>query len=471
MNFRRTKIVATIGPASQDKQMLDKLVKTGMNVARLNFSHGTHQSHQELYNNLREVGRQNDVFITVLQDLCGPKIRLGTIKEGSVMEVGQTCIFTAEEIEGDAHVMHVSYPRLAEEVKPGSLILLDDGSLQCRVEEVKGGKVYAKVLVGGPVSSHKGVNLPGTKLSIPSLTEKDADDLRFGLKMGVDYVAMSFVRSPRDIEPARRIMDEVGIHRPIIAKIEKPEALDCIEEIINAFDGIMVARGDLGVEMPIDDIPIVQKRLIKLAREQYKPVICATQMLDSMIRNPRPTRAEVTDIANAIFDGVDAVMLSGETASGAYPEEAVSVMASVALKAEEYLPYDKIFTLDIGKEERPRLGCDIALSACEIAEASEAKAILACTSEGRTARFISHFRPRTPVLGVAYDITVARQMNLLFGVVPALVKKSDTISGMFMNSVTEALRRRFVYKGDKAIVVAGFPPGEPTNCIFVNTVK
>lgn len=471
MSFRRTKIVATIGPASQDEQMLNKLVKAGINVARLNFSHGTHESHQELYNRLRKVSAENGAFLTILQDLCGPKIRLGIIKSGSVMEVGQTCVFTSEEVEGDAHLMHVSYPRLAEEVQPGSMILLDDGSLQCQVEEVKDGKVYAKVLVGGPISSHKGVNLPGTKLSVASLTEKDADDLRFGLKMGVDYVAMSFVRSPKDVEPARKIMDEVGIHRPIIAKIEKPEALDCIEEIVEAFDGIMVARGDLGVEMPIDDIPVVQKRLIHLARKKYKPVICATQMLDSMIRNPRPTRAEVTDIANAIFDGVDAVMLSGETASGAYPEEAVAVMAGVAAKAEACLPYDKIFTLDFEKENRPDLSCDIALSACEIAEASKAKAILACTAEGHTARCLSHFRPRTLVVGVAYDETVARQMNLFFGVAPALIKKSENIGGMVLGSTNEAVRCGFINKGDKVIVVAGFPPGEPTNCIFVNTAK
>ncbi len=470
MTFRRTKIVATIGPASQSDEMLNNLIKAGINVARLNFSHGTHESHAKLYASLRSLSTQNNVFLTILQDLCGPKIRLGEVEPGTVMKAGEEWIFTSQEVMGKGGLLYVSYSRLAQEVEPGNMILLDDGALQCQVERTEGDKVYARVMVGGPVSSHKGVNLPGAKLSIPALTPKDADDLRFGLKMGVDYVAMSFVRSPQDIIPAHQIMEELGIYRPIIAKIEKPEALECIEDIIEAFDGIMVARGDLGVEMPIEEVPLVQKRLIHLARKHYKPVICATQMLDSMIRNPRPTRAEVTDIANAIFDGADAVMLSGETASGNYPREAVEVMACAAAKAEAALPYESIFTLDMDKKDHANLGREIALSACEIAEASEAEAIVVCTNTGRTARNVSHFRPRNLVVGVAQNLEMARQLHLLFGVEPAYIDKKETLHELIRAALVEAKQRKYIKSGDKAVVVAGFPPGADTNLVFAAVV-
>lgn len=469
MNFRRTKIVATIGPASQDEEVLDALIKAGVNVARLNFSHGTHATHQELYDRLRRLSVQNNVFLSILQDLCGPKIRVGEVQEGSVLKEGEECVFTDREVLGNSHLLSVSYPNLAQEVEPGHTILLDDGALQCQVEYVKDDKIYTRVLVGGPISSHKGVNLPGTKLSVPSLTEKDADDLRFGLKMGVDYVAMSFVRSPHDVEAAHKIMHEVGIFRPIIAKIEKPEAIECIEEIVEAFDGIMVARGDLGVEMPLDQIPVIQKRVISLARSKYKPVICATQMLDSMIRNPRPTRAEVTDVANAILDGVDAVMLSGETAAGHYPVEAVEVMAQIAERTEISLPCSSVFSPQEIQSARTALPHELGRSACEIAEVAGAKAILACTATGQTARNISHFRPSTLIVGVAHSLVVARQLNLLFGVEPAYIEKVETVNELVFQATQEAHRCQYVSSGDKVVAVSGFPPGCETNFIFVNT--
>lgn len=469
MEFRRTKIVATIGPASQSEEVLEKLFDAGINVARLNFSHGTHESHAGLFRSLRGMSEKKNAYLSILQDLCGPKIRLGEVKPGTVLKAGDTCSFTAEEVVGDAQLMHVSYDRLAEELKPGDRILLDDGSLECVVESAEGGLVKTKVTVGGPVSSHKGVNLPGAKLSVPALTAKDADDLRFGLKLGVDYVAMSFVRSPKDVEPARAIMEETGIHRPIIAKIEKPEALECIEEIVEAFDGIMVARGDLGVEMPIEEIPLAQKRIINVAREHFKPVICATQMLDSMIRNPRPTRAEVTDIANAIIDGVDAVMLSGETASGSYPVEAVEVMSDVARSAEKCLPYSKIFILD--NDSCRQIDHNIALCACEIAEASKAKAILACTSTGKTVVNISHFRPSSLIIGMAHDEVLARQLNLYFGVKPAYMETMSIINTLLKEAAQKSCRLGYINHGDKIVAVAGFPLSEDSNLVCLTDVR
>ncbi len=464
---RRTRIVCTIGPASSGEEVMGDLLDAGMDVARLNFSHGTHQSHREVFERLRRLSAARGQYLAILQDLSGPKIRLGQIAPDTTLQEGAVFVLTSEEVQGNAEIAHVTYPHLAAEVSCGNCVLLDDGLLALEIERVEPPRVYTRVRTGGPISSGKGVNLPGSKLSVSALTEKDEEDLRFGLELGVDYVALSFVRHPEDVAPVRRIMDEMGVHRPVIAKIEKPEAVEAIEQVVQAFDGVMVARGDLGVEMPIEMIPLAQKRIIALARSHFKPVITATQMLDSMIRNPRPTRAEVTDIANAILDGTDAVMLSGETASGAYPREAVRVMDRVAREAEQALPYEEIYELGAPKDAAEEA---VALAACEIAEVVGARALVACTTSGGSVRRVSHFRPRAPIVGVARDEVVARQLSLLFGVCPCHIPSVDTADELVKKGATAALQSGIAGPGDRIVVIAGIPPGQPTNLVHLLTL-
>ncbi|MCA9796690.1 MAG: pyruvate kinase, partial [Candidatus Eremiobacteraeota bacterium] len=318
--LRKTRIVATIGPASSSEEMIEKLLEAGMNVARLNFSHGTHEQHAEVFARLRKISDRLGKPLGILQDLCGPKIRLGEMKPDTHFTTGEVVRFVSQEVLGDAHQAEISYDGLYREVKSGDRILIDDGLLELVVEEIDGEAVVARVKVGGPARSRKGVNLPGVALTVPALTDKDRDDLRFGLDLGVDLVALSFVRRPADLEAAREAMRDIGRRAPLIVKIEKPEALENLEEIVTRADGVMVARGDLGVEMPLEEVPLIQKKLINLCIEKARPVITATQMLESMVVSARPTRAEVNDVANAILDGTDAVMLSGETATGAYPD-------------------------------------------------------------------------------------------------------------------------------------------------------
>jgi len=464
---RRTRIVCTMGPASCSEEVMGALLDSGMDVARLNFSHGTHQSHREVFERLRRLSAARGQHLAILQDLSGPKIRLGKVAPGTMLEEGAAFVLTSEEVEGDSRIAHVTYPNLAEEVAPGNCVLLDDGLLALEIERVEPPRVFTRVRTGGPISSGKGVNLPGSRLSVSALTEKDEEDLRLGLELGVDYVALSFVRQPQDVAPVRRIMEEMGIHRPVIAKIEKPEAVEAIESIIRAFDGVMVARGDLGVEMPIERIPLAQKSIISLARSHFKPVITATQMLDSMIRNPRPTRAEVTDIANAILDGTDAVMLSGETAAGAYPREAVRVMDRVAREAEKALPYEEIYELGAPQGAAEEA---VALAACEIAEVVGARALVACTTSGGSVRRVSHFRPRAPIVGLARDEVVARQLSLLFGVCPCYIPSVDTADELVKKAARAALISGAAGSGDRIVVIAGIPPGQPTNLVHLLTL-
>lgn len=462
--LRRTRILCTLGPASSSEEVMGQLLDAGMDVARLNFSHGTHDSHREVFERLRRLSRDRNRYLAVLQDLSGPKIRLGEVAPGALLEPGAEFVLTSEDCVGDATRAHCSYDRLSHEVDPGDCILLDDGLLELRVLRVEPPCVVTRVVTGGPLSSHKGVNLPGSRLSIPALTEKDESDLHFGLELGVDYVALSFVRKPEDAELVRRIMREVGVERPVIAKIEKPEAVDAMEDIVQAFDGIMVARGDLGIEMPMERIPVAQKRIIKECVRCAKPVITATQMLDSMIRNPRPTRAEVTDIANAILDGTDAVMLSGETASGAHPVEAVRVMDRVAREAEACLPYGEIQSRSapMGQAEEA-----VALSACEIAEVVGAKAIVASTWSGGTAQRVAAYRPRSPILGVARSEEIARQLSLLWGVIPWNVDPVTTSDDLLASAELAVRASGLAGPGDLVVYIAGIPPGTPTNLVYV----
>lgn len=440
------------------------LLDSGMDVARLNFSHGTHDQHREVMQRLRRLCSERSASVAILQDLSGPKIRLGKVAPGTRLENGAVFVLTSEEVEGNAEMAQVTYPRLAEDVSPGAAVLLDDGLLELKIERVESPRVYTRVTTGGPISSGKGVNLPGSRLTVSALTEKDEEDLRFGLQMGVDFVALSFVRHPQDVDLVRRIMDDMQIWRPVIAKIEKPEAVQAIHGIVETFDGLMVARGDLGVEMPMEVIPTTQKRIIGLARRHCKPVITATQMLDSMIRNPRPTRAEVTDIANAILDGTDAVMLSGETASGAWPVEALRVMDRVAREAETCLPYSEI---QLAGAPQGASGQVMALAACEIAEVMGAQALVACTASGATVRRVSHYRPRAPILGLAEDEVVARQLGLLFGVVPCHMPVAGSADELITSAARSARNLGVAGPGDRIVVIAGIPPGTPTNLVHL----
>ncbi|HXG23470.1 MAG TPA: pyruvate kinase [Chthonomonadales bacterium] len=469
--MRRTKIVCTIGPATSSSVMLAKLLRAGMDVARLNFSHGTHEQHGAVFARLRELGEKRDRPLAILQDLSGPKFRLGEIEAGMVsLRRGQQITLTSREVHGNAETISLPVPELIAALRPGNRLYADDGRVEMRVVEASGQEVKVRVIVPGDLSSRKGVTAPGVPLNLPAVTEKDLDDLRFGLSMGVDWVAASYVRKPEEIAPLRAVMEEMGIRRPILAKIEKPEAVQCIEEIVAAVDGIMVARGDLGVEIPIDEVPVVQKRIIKLCNRVGKPVITATQMLDSMISNPRPTRAEVTDVANAILDGTDAVMLSGETAIGKYPVEAVRMMARIAARAEPYMPERSAFE---GHLHSPANVTEaVAQATVEMARVLKAAAILCATTSGSTARLIAKYRPKTPVIGATPRIETYRRLALTWGVRPVLIGPMTDTDAMFRETLSVVTARRLVKPGDRVILTAGVPVGVigTTNLIRVHEV-
>ncbi|MGE0488289.1 MAG: pyruvate kinase [Vulcanimicrobiota bacterium] len=464
--LRKTRIVATIGPASSSEEMIEKLLEAGMNVARLNFSHGTHHQHAEVFARLRSISERLGKPLGILQDLCGPKIRLGEMKPDTHFGNGELVRFVSHEMVGDAHQAEISYDGLFREVRVGDRILIDDGLLELVVEEIEGEAVLARVRVGGPARSRKGVNLPGVALSVPALTDKDREDLRFGLELGVDLVALSFVRRPGDLEAAREAMREAGRRVPLIVKIEKPEALLNLEEIVTRADGVMVARGDLGVEMPLEEVPLIQKKLINLCVEKARPVITATQMLESMVVSARPTRAEVNDVANAILDGTDAVMLSAETATGAYPDRAVEVMSRIAARTEESLDW-----LSIHKKTPPKGHAveAVALAACEVAEEISAGAILACSSSGRTVRAISRYRPRARILGITTDPQIARRFSVSWGVTPIVVSDHQTTDEL-IELAMEAARQHGVPTGQPVVIAAGVPVGSPTNMVTVRTL-
>ena len=400
--MRRTKIVCTIGPASRSPEALRQLLEAGMDVARLNFSHGSHDQHAEVIGHLRTIGQEMGRPVALLQDLSGPKVRVGNIAapEGVTLTTGEEVTLTLDDAPGTEGVINLPVPEIFEAAVPATHLMLDDGLLELRVLANRGDTLRCRVIVGGVLTSHKGVNMPGVTLPIAAVTDKDLDDLRFGIAQKVDYVAASFVRSARDIAVLRGVCEAARAKIPLIAKIEKHEAVSNIDEIMAVVDGIMVARGDLGVEVPIDEVPVIQKMLIAKANRVGKPVITATQMLDSMIRNPRPTRAEVTDVANAIYDGTDAVMLSGETAMGAYPFDAVRMMSKIALHTEAALDYDKILDEKARQadEAGPSTTQAIGKATCTIARDLGAAAILTATASGRTAQVVSRFRPRAPII-------------------------------------------------------------------------
>lgn len=462
---RSAKIVATIGPTSQDELTLTRLIQSGLNVARLNFSHGTHQDHAARIKLIRHLSDKLGRPITILQDLQGPKLRVGKLppegvelKAGQIVNLcqGMECSYNHE----GAIIIPMDVPNLKEAIEPGNRILLDDGNLEMEVVEVRSDAILAKVVLGGTLTSNKGVNLPGAKLVIPGFTEKDEEDLIFGLSQGVDAVAISFVRSASDIEIVRqaiRRIAPVNFEIPIIAKLERPEAIVNLHEILHATDGVMVARGDLAVETSPAEVPITQKRIIQEANLHAKIVITATQMLDSMIHNPRPTRAEASDVANAIFDGTDAVMLSGETASGAYPVEAVQMMNLIVTEAEHHFGdwgHNNIFS-----EETRDDAISMTRAARELAHDRNVAAIAVFTQTGRTALMMSKSRPRVPIIGLTPLVRTYQRMNLYWGVTPFLVPFANTVEEMILTVEKALLSTPSIREGDQVIILSGFPVG------------
>jgi pyruvate kinase len=464
--MRRAKIVATLGPACSDAAILEKLLSLGVDVARFNFSHGQHEEHAQGLDRIRAASRHLGKAVAVLQDLQGPKIRTGPLKagkEGVRLETGSEIVITTEaEVAGDERLISTTYPHLAEDVRPGDRLLVDDGLLEFRVLSTDGKRARAEVVEGGILGEHKGINLPGVALRTEALSDKDKADLAFGIAHGVDYVALSFVRSAADIELCRGEMEKAGRVVPVIAKIEKPEALDSIDGIIAAADGVMVARGDLGVEILPERVPLIQKELCRKANAAGKPVIIATQMLNSMIEHPRPTRAEATDVANAIWDGADAVMLSGETASGKYPVLAVQMMDRIVREAEAGLPPRDLGLRGIAPGE-PSLPTNevIAAASCEAAAASAAVAICCFTLRGETARLLAQFRPRQPIVAFSPDQAIRRRLALYWGVVPKVmepVKNADLMTEIVSDRL---LADGLATPGARVVLVYGSPLGIP----------
>ena len=470
--MRRAKIVCTLGPATDSYDQIKHLVDAGMDVARFNLSHGGHAEHEERYHRVRKAADETGRSVGLLADLQGPKIRLGHFTEGPVLlERGDTFTITVEEgTEGDGQMCGTTYAGLATDVTPGERILIDDGKVCLEVTGVDGPRVHTTVLEGGVISDHKGLNLPGVAVSVPALSKKDEDDLRWALRTGFDVIALSFVRSGRDIQDVHR-MDEEGRRLPVIAKIEKPQAVDTIDDIVAAFDGIMVARGDLGVEMPLEHVPIVQKRAIKLAKRNAKPVIVATQMLDSMIDNARPTRAEASDVANAVIDGTDAVMLSGETSVGKHPIETVRTMARIVEAAEEDILAKGLPPLTERNKPRTQGGA-VARAAAEIGDFLGAKFLVAFTQSGDTARRLSRYRSPIPLLAFTPDQATRSQLSLTWGVETFLGPCVDSTDAM-VDQVDELLLRLGRCRpGDTVVITAGSPPGVSgsTNMVRVHHI-
>jgi pyruvate kinase len=469
MIFRRTKIVCTIGPASDSEEMITKLVTAGRNVARVNFSHGTHDYHRKIIRRIKKVRKALNKPVAILQDLQGPKIRIGNIKEGSIqLKPGSEFILTTDNVSGDEHRVSVSLKTLPQEVSKGHPILLADGNIELRVDKILPPDIHCRVVVGGQLSSHKGMNLPGSKIRVHSITTKDRKDIVVGIEEGVDAIALSFVRSAADITAARGAIKKAGGDVPIIAKIEKHEAVENIDSIVAAAQGVMVARGDLGVEIELERVPLVQKSIIRICNAVGKPVITATQMLVRMVDNPRPTRAEATDVANAILDGTDAVMLSEETAAGKYPIEAVTMMDRIARSAESALDVFKF-------ENTPSLTStadSISRSSYFVAKQIDAKAIITPTWSGSTASRVSRFRPKQLIIATTPNKSVLDFLSFCWGVLPLKIPPSETLDEMIRYSIDAARRAGYVEPGQEVVITGGMPlhvPGK-TNFIKVEQI-
>ncbi len=462
---RRTKIVATIGPASREPAILQEMIHAGVDVVRMNLSHGTHADHRENYQRVRAAAEKLGEPVAILADLCGPKIRVGTFANGSIsLHPGERVIVTTRDVVGAPGLIPSQYSELARDVRPGDHILIDDGLLELVVESSDGIDIRCEVLVGGVLKDRKGMNLPGVAVSSPALTEKDREDAHFALDLGVDLLALSFVRRPWDITDLKNIITQRGLHTPVIAKIEKPEAMDCLEEIIAECDGLMVARGDLGVEMPPEAVPIVQRQLIEKARLACKPVIVATQMLESMISNPRPTRAEVSDVSTAVFLGADAVMLSAETASGQYPIKAVQMMDRVARQVESWQFLDAAFRSLTEKQGElpPPLPQRLALarSTAQLSRDLRVRAIAVRTRHGTSAGVVSATRPAAPILAITQDDAIARRLVLNWGVVPRVVSEEE-FANPHQTARRLARELNLAIEGQVILLLSGFGKNEP----------
>ncbi len=462
----KTKVVCTIGPASDTPQIIRELISNGMRIARLNFSHGTHSDHGKKIHTIRKIAEDLGKPVAILQDLGGPKIRLGHIPDPGVrIEPGQNIILTTQTVEGSKQRISVSHRLLNEEVKAGDRILLADGFLELRVRSVKESEIHCKVITGGVLTSHKGINLPTGTIRMPSMTDKDREDLRFGLGHDVDYIALSFVRTAADIRNIKEIIRQEKKNTPVIAKIEKHEAIEHYEDILIAADAIMVARGDLGVEIPLEEVPGIQKRLIQRANASGKPVIIATQMLRSMVDSSRPTRAEASDVANAVLDGADAVMLSEETAAGNYPVQAVRYMVRIIAEAEKTFPHDRYLKMVPEKE----ISDAVSYAVCVLADHLDAAAILAPTQSGRTAGHLSRFRPGQPIIAYTPNPTTMRRLSLFRGIYPRLIQNTNDTDDIIEIVANRSIDAGDLSEGDLAIITAGQPVwvADVTNMIRV----
>lgn len=471
--MRKTKIVCTIGPSSESLENTKKLIMAGMNVARLNFSHGDFEEHGGRINNIREASRELGKTVAILLDTKGPEIRTGKLAVEPIELVqDEYIILTTEEILGDKDRISITYNNLPSDVQPGSTILIDDGLIGLTVVEVEGTEIKCRIVNGGTIKSKKGVNVPGVAISLPGITEKDANDIVFGIEQGIDFIAASFVRKASDVQEIRELLEKHNAgHIQIISKIENQEGVDNLDEILEVSDGLMVARGDLGVEIPAEEVPLVQKRMIEKSNVAGKPVITATQMLDSMQRNPRPTRAEASDVANAIFDGTDAIMLSGETAAGKYPVESVLTMSRIAEKAESALNYREIFLKQRIAQETSiteAISQSVAISALDL----NAKAIISSTESGHTARMVSKYRPQAPIIAVTTQERTLRRLALTWGVTPVQGRTASSTDEMFENSLKGGLESGIVKAGDLVIITAGVPLGQSgsTNLVKVSQI-
>ena len=472
--MRKTKIICTLGPATDKEGVLRALVENGMNVARFNFSHGSHEEHKGRLDALKAIREELDKPVAALLDTKGPEIRLKEFKNGSeTLEAGQTFTLTTRDVEGTRDIVSITYKDLPQDLKAGARVLIDDGLVELRAEHVTDTDITCTVLNGGRVSNHKGINVPGTKLSMPFISEQDRSDIIFGIENGFDYIAASFTRCADDILQIRHILKEYDCHTiNIIAKIENMEGVENIDEILRVVDGIMVARGDMGVEIPLEDVPVLQKELIQKSYLAGKQVVTATQMLDSMMKNPRPTRAEATDVANAIYDGTSCIMLSGETAAGKYPVEALETMVRIAEKAEESINYIKRFNSRDNSDVAFDVTNAISHATCTTAHDLGAKAIITVTKSGVTARQLSKFRPLYPIVGCTTQEHVWRQLNLSWGVVPALVDEVGDTDTLFERAVDAAEKTGLVESGDLVVITAGVPLGisGTTNMMKVHVV-
>lgn len=473
--MRKTKIVCTIGPASESPELIGQLIDAGMNVARLNFSHGDHAEHKARIETIKRVSQEKGKVVGILLDTKGPEIRTHSMKNGKVnLVTGQSIDISMTEVEGNETVFSVSYEQLIEDVEQGSVILLDDGLIQLEVtgKDVAQGLIHTLVVNSGELKNKKGVNVPGVSIQLPGITEKDAEDILFGIKEDVDFIAASFVRRASDVMEIRSLLEKNGgTTIQIIPKIENQEGVDNIDEIITVSDGLMVARGDLGVEIPAEEVPMVQKELIKKCNQAGKPVITATQMLDSMQRNPRPTRAEASDVANAILDGSDAIMLSGETAAGTYPVESVLTMDRIARTTEDAIDYRSFVSLR-RREKEGNMTEAIGQAAAYTAINLKVKAVLAPTESGNTAKMIAKYRPGCPIIAVTSSVSISKKLTLVWGIYPIVGQKVESIDGILQESVEKSVQHQYVSHGDVVIITAGVPVGEAgtTNLMKIHVI-